>query len=157
MSPRRAAGGQKTAFQHFHFVYSVRFIQKYLLLTLVPLAQALLNRQLAAFWQALRQSAGLLGVLALLALARGRAAGWRLEASGCLRLRTGLALRRQLALPAGTLAALRLERPPGLRLLGASALTLYPARTARLRPVTLYLSRREAAAPRRETVFTGLR
>ena len=146
MSPRRAAGGQKTAFQHFHFVYSVRFIQKYLLLTLVPLAQALLNRQLAAFWQALRQSAGLLGVLALLALARGRAAGWRLEASGCLRLRTGLALRRQLALPAGTLAALRLERPPGLRLLGASALTLYPARTARLRPVTLYLSRREAAA-----------
>ena len=55
MSPRRAAGGQKTAFQHFHFVYSVRFIQKYLFLTLVPLAQALLNRQLAAFWQALRR------------------------------------------------------------------------------------------------------
>lgn len=125
-------------FNKFHFVYSIGFIQNRALWTLLPLARALLDRQMAVLWQSLAQSAGLLAVLLGLAVLEWRAAGWCRTPDRMLRLRGGLLVRWELVLPADRLAGLAVRRPPWLRLLGGAALTVYPGQG--MGPVTLYLT-----------------
>lgn len=154
---RRPAGGAKarlrafrrfflpdTRYRHFHFVYLFRFVQKYLPVLLLPLLRALLEWDLAALWLALRQSGALLAAAALLALLEWRAAGWMVDGSGVLHLCSGLVRRRHLLLRREELAAVRIERAPHCRLLGAAAVALYPARAQKPAPPVLYLPRADA-------------
>ncbi len=132
-------------YRRFHPVYFIKFIQKYLIVFLLPLARALLVRDWAALLLALRQSAALLAAAALIGALEWRAAGWTLDAHGVLRLRSGLLLRRHRVMRGAELAALRIDRTPLLRCLGAGAVTLYDARTRRAGIPVLYLSRADCA------------
>lgn len=98
---------------------------------------------MAVLWQGVEQSAALLGLLLGLAILEWRAAGWHWAPGGPLRLRGGLLLRWELAVPSSRLAGLAVRRPPWLRLLGAAALTVYPGQG--MGPVTLYLTPARAA------------
>ena len=132
-------------YRHFHPVYLFKFIQKYLVLYLLPLLRALFLWDLDALWLALQQGAFLLIVVAAVAALQWRASGWFLDENNRLHLRQGFLLRRHLLLCGEELAALRTDRALYLRAVGAGKLTLYYARVHSPGTLTLYLTRRDCA------------
>ncbi|MCI2046902.1 MAG: hypothetical protein LKJ90_04220 [Faecalibacterium sp.] len=132
-------------YRHFHPVYLFKFIQKYLVVYLLPLVRALFLWDWDALLVALRQGAFLLIVAAAFAALQWRASGWFLDAGNVLHLRQGFLLRRHLLIRGEELAALRTDRALYLRAVGAGKLTLYYARVHAPGTVTLYLTRRDCA------------
>jgi hypothetical protein len=130
-------------YRRFHPVYLLKFIQKYLILYLLPLVRALLIWDWAAFWLALRQSAVLLLAAALLAALEWRSGGWFCDADGTLHLRRGLLRRQHLVVRGEALAAVRTDRALYHRAMGAGVLTLYYAQAQKPGTLTLYLTRRD--------------
>lgn len=138
-------------FHRFHIVYSFQLLKKMLVFCLVPLVQPLIAFDLPSLLAALRQELVLLAVLAAAALLFWLGAGWRLVPGGAhtaiaLEIRTGVLLRRCRRLTVRQIAVAEQYRPPWLRLLGCTRVTLYLAKSASLPSVRLYLPKRAAAA-----------
>lgn len=129
--------------RHYHPVYTLHFLRRSAPVYLLPPFVALLQWDWAGFHALLRQEALILAAMVLLAAVQYACNRWRLDEGGALHLHTGVLAKRHTLIRRGQLAALRMERKVGYRLLGASTLTLYF--TADRRPVTLYLSKRDAA------------
>ena len=110
MSPFLAQG-------KFHIVYTLKYIRYGLFLSLVPLANALFSWDWEAFSLALQQDILILIIMALASVLMWQRAGFQVSKAG-LTLRSGLFVSRQLTLRSEEIAALTLERPLILRLLG---------------------------------------
>ena len=138
MSPFLAQG-------KFHIVYTLKYIRYGLFLSLVPLANALFSWDWEAFSLALRQDILILIIMALASVLMWQRAGFQVSKAG-LTLRSGLFVSRQLTLRSGEIAALTLERPLILRLLGCTRVQLYGTTTAHFKKLQCYLPRRQADA-----------
>lgn len=130
--------------RHFHIVYSLKLMQRMLVLCVVPLIEPLVHLNLAGLLDALRQELLLLAALAAAAGVLWACAGWRLE-DGCLVLRAGVLARRCRRLDPRQVAVAELARPPLLRLTGCTRVTLYFAKSASMPKVSFYLPRAAAA------------
>lgn len=137
MSAVRAQG-------RFHFVYIVKFIRYGLILCLVPMVQALIRFDLESLYLALRQDAVILVVMALVSVWLWRQAGFSLT-QGALTLRLGFLITRQVAIPCTQVAVLEQSRPLWLRMLGATRVTVYAARSAHFKTVQFFLPKHQAA------------
>jgi membrane protein YdbS with pleckstrin-like domain len=133
-------------YRHFHPVYLIKFIQKFLVLYLLPLVRALFLWDLDALAAALRQGAALLALITLFAALEWRASGWFVDEENVLHIRQGILFRRHLFIRGEELSAVRTDRSLYLRLLGAGQLTLFYARVRRPGTVVLYLPRRDCRA-----------
>ena len=134
----------KPAYRHFHIVYSLKLMQKMLVLCIVPLIEPLAALDLAGLLNALRQELLLLAVLAAAAGVFWAGAGWRLG-KGELELRTGVLARRFRRLNLRQVAVVELARPPLLRLAGCTRMTIYLSKSGSMPKVCLYLPRQAAA------------
>lgn len=135
---------KKTLYHHFHIVYSLKLMQKMLVLCVVPLIEPLVSLDLAGLFEALVQEIFLLAALAAAAGVLWAGAGWRLEEGG-LWLCTGVLARQYRRVSFGQIAVVELARPPLLRLAGCTRMTLYLSKSASMPKVRLYLPRRAAA------------
>lgn len=144
MTEIETTGAAARPYHRFHIVYSLKLMQKMLVVCVVPLIQALIAFDLPSLFTALRQELVLLLVLAALAGLLWLRAGWRLDGDG-LCLRTGLLVRRQTRLEIRQIAVVELARPPWLRMLSGSRMVLYLAKSRSLPSVTIYLPKRAAA------------
>ena len=129
--------------QHFHFVYSIKFIQKSLVVFLIPLVQALIRFDLASLYTALVQELALAVTLVLVSVVVWRFGRWQLGPGG-LTLEAGVLWQRTRTLTPDRIAVVELRRTVPLRLLGATRVTLYLVKGESLPQVSFYLSRREA-------------
>lgn len=131
-------------YQRFHFVYSIKFIQKTLVVCLIPLIKALLDFDLASLYTALGQELALLLSLVLISRLVWRHSGWHLDAQG-LTLCTGLVLQKVRTVTPAQIAVVEQRRTVWLRLLGATRVTVYLSTGASLPQASFYLSKEEAA------------
>lgn len=129
---------------HFHFVYILKFIQKGLILCLLPMVAALLRFDLDSLYTALHQDALILLVMTAVSLLLWRLGGWQLRGN-VLELRYGLVSWRRIRIPFDQTAVLEQQRPLWLRILGATRVILYPARSVRPKPISFYLGKTQAA------------
>lgn len=134
---------KKASYHHFHIVYSLKLMQKMLVLCVVPLIEPLVSLDLAGLFEALVQEIFLLAALAAAAGVLWAGAGWRLEEGG-LWLRTGVLSRRCRRVNFSQIAVVELARPPLLRLAGCTRMTLYLSKSASMPKVCIYLPRRAA-------------
>ena len=128
----------------FHFVYIAKFIRYGLVLCLVPMLQALIRFDLQSLYTALRQDAVILVVMAVISVWLWRQAGFSLTQEA-LTLKLGFLITRQITLPCNQVAVLEQSRPLWLRLLGASRVTVYAARSAHFKSVPFFLPKHQAA------------
>lgn len=131
-------------YNHFHLVYSLKFIQKTLIVCLVPLIRALLDFDLASLYTAFLQQLALLAVLAGISFVVWLRGGWKLEPGG-LTLRYGVLLIRSRTLTPAQIAVVELRRTVPLRLLGATRVTVYLAKGASLPKAHFFLPKEDAA------------
>ena len=132
-----------TRAKHFHFVYSLKLLQKGLIFCLIPLARALLNFDLASLYTALQQELALVLFLALASWLVWQRGGWQLTEQG-LELRSGVLVRRIRTLTPGQIAVVELNRTVPLRLFGATRVTVYLAKGSSLPKASFYLHKDEA-------------
>lgn len=128
----------------FHVVYILRFLQRGLVLCLLPMIRALLRFDLESLVLALKQDAVILAVMALVAFLLWRRGGWQLE-PGRLVLKFGLVGWHEWVLPFDQVAVLEQARPFWLRILGACRVTLYTARSKPFKKTRIYLTRSQGA------------
>lgn len=124
----------------FHFVYIAKFIRYGLVLCLVPMLQALIRFDLQSLYTALRQDAVILVVMAVISVWLWRQAGFSLTQEA-LTLKLGFLITRQITLPCNQVAVLEQSRPLWLRLLGASRVTVYAARSAHFKTVQFFFAK----------------
>lgn len=128
----------------FHFVYIVKFIRNGLVLCLLPMITALLRFDLQSLYSALQKDALILIGMFLVSLLLWHRGGYELG-SDCLALHFGFVSWRQQLIPFDQIAVMEQSRPLVLRMLGATRITLYAARTARFKSVRFYLPKKQAA------------
>lgn len=131
-------------FGKFHIVYTFKFIRYGLVLCLVPMLQALIQFDLPSLYTALRQDAVILAGMAGLSLLLWRQAGFSLTQEK-LTLKFGFPVTRQTTVPCNHVAVLELRRPLLLRMMGATRVTLYAARSAHFKTVQFYLPKHQAS------------
>ncbi len=141
-------------FRHFHVIYSLKFIQKSLIVCLIPLVKALLDFDLPSLYTALMQELALAITLTLAAWLVWLRGGWKLQ-NGALTLRTGIVLHRTRTLTPSQIAVVELRRTVLLRLVGATRVTVYLAKGASLPKATFYLSKSQAAALAEDLMPSG--
>lgn len=140
--------------QHFHLAYSLKFIQKSLIVCLIPLIKALLDFDLASLYTALVQELALVVGLAVAAWLVWLCSSWQLE-NGVLTLRSGIFLRRSRTLTPSQIAVVEQHRTVPLRLVGATRVTVYLAKGATLPKATFYLKRKQASTLAEELMPCG--
>lgn len=140
--------------QHFHVIYSLKSIQKALIVCVLPLIKALLDFDLSSLYTALMQEFALALTLALAAWLVWHRSSWQLE-NGVLTLHTGILLHRSRTLTPGQIAVVEQRRTVPLRLVGATRVTVYLAKGATLPKATFYLSRKQASALAEELMPSG--
>lgn len=128
----------------FHFVYITKFIQKGLVLCLLPMIRALFRFDLESLYTALHQDAVILLVMIGASILLWRRGGYQLDANQ-LTLCFGFFSWRRRVIPFREIAVLELDRPLWLRALGATRVTLYTARTTHSRSMRFYLSKHRAS------------
>lgn len=137
MSTVRAQG-------RFHIVFIVKYIRYGLILCLVPMLQALIAFDLPSLTKALRQDAAILVGMALFSFVIWRRCGFLLT-DRQLTLRRGILWHRQQVIRPAQLAAIQLDRPIYLRLVGCTKVRLFAASSAAFGQVQFFLPRRQAA------------
>lgn len=130
--------------RHYHPLAALRFLRKAVVVCLIPLANAMLERSLSALLTALRQDAALLLFLFAVSWLLLEVRSWQLDENDVLRLRWELLFRQETVLRGDMLAALTIERPLFYRLTGASRVVLYPVGQPDSRAVSLCLRRDDA-------------
>ncbi|EJX08317.1 membrane protein containing DUF304, prokaryotic transmembrane adjacent region [gut metagenome] len=134
---------EKRAKGRFHPVYIIKFIQKGLVLCLLPMLRALLRFDLASLYTALHQDAIILLVMAGASVLLWRRGGYELKAHQLI-LRFGFFSWRTRSIPFREVAVLELDRPLWLRIVGATRITLYFSRTTHSKSLRFYLSKHRA-------------
>lgn len=137
MSTVRARG-------RFHIVFIVKYIRYGLILCLVPMIQALVRFDLPSLTTALRQDAAILVGMAFFSFVIWRRCGFELT-DRQLTLRRGILFHRRQVIRPAHLAAIQLDRPIYLRLVGCTRVRLFAASSASFGQVQFYLPRRQAA------------
>lgn len=112
--------------RHYHPLAAVRIFRKKLWLLLAPLLQSVLVWQPEALLHLLYQEMAVLLLIACYTFCAWRASGWQLQtgAHPTLCINRGVLLHQTLQTSTARLAFVGLERPPWLRILGASRLVL---------------------------------
>lgn len=128
----------------FHILYTLKYIRYGLILCLVPMIQALFLWDFDSLYTALRQDAIILTVMGILSICIWKRVGFVLTPQ-TLTLRYGLFFSKQTTICTTEVAALILERPLFLRLMGCTRVKLYAASSASFGKAQCYLSRRQAA------------
>ena len=128
----------------FHVVYILQFLRKGLVLCLLPMVQALLQFDLPSLYTALKQDAAILLIMAAVAVILWRQGGWQLSEKA-LTLRFGFISWRKRLIPFDQVAVLEQDRPLWLRILGATRVTLYAAKSSPFQQITFYLNKHSAA------------
>ena len=111
-------------FSHFHFSYSFKYIRLAIILSVVPLVQALLALDIPGLTSILGQELIILAAIFTFALLQWRAAGYH-WGHGRITVQQGLLVRRQQVISRPMVAAVQLRRPLHYRILGASQVTFY--------------------------------
>lgn len=137
MSTIRAQG-------RFHIVYTLKYIRYGLILCLVPIVQALFSWDFNSLYTAFHQDAIILSVMGIFSLCIWNRVGFTLT-EHTLALRYGLLFPKQTTIRASEVAALVLDRPFFLRLLGCTRIKLYATSSKSFGKAQFYLSRRHAA------------
>ncbi|MFR8331632.1 MAG: PH domain-containing protein [Oscillospiraceae bacterium] len=109
-------------FSHFHFSYSFKYIRLAMILSVVPLVQALLALDIPGLTSILGQELIILAAIFTFALLQWRAAGYH-WGRGRITVQQGLLVRRQQVISRPMVAAVQLRRPLHYRILGASQVT----------------------------------
>ena len=128
----------------FHVVYILKFLRNGLVLCILPMIRALLRFDLASLYTALRQDALILLAMLCVSILLWQRGGYRLSPDS-LDLHFGFVSWHQRRIPFREVAVVEQSRPLWLRLLGATRITFYSARTAHFKTTKIYLSRRRAA------------
>ena len=137
MSTVRAQG-------RFHIVFIVKYIRYGLILCLVPMLKALIEFDLPSLATALRQDAAILIGMALFSFFIWRRCGFVLT-DRQLTLRRGILWHRQQVIRPSHLAAIQLDRPIYLRLVGCTRVRLFAASSTTFGQVQFFLPRRQAS------------
>lgn len=128
----------------FHIVYTLKYIRYGLILCLVPMIQALLSWDFNSLYTALRQDFLILTIMVILSLCIWKRVGFCLTKE-TLTLRYGLFFAQNTSISTDEVAAIVLDRPWFLRLLGCTRVKLYATSSASFGHMRCYLSRRHAA------------